>query len=227
MTALRVTGALLALVFASACGGRHHLEQYNFANRGIALVFIEAPSPELLHGWFDIRPSDNAVQAVVRAGASVYKEIEARKAVNRFDSAARQIDFRDELARQTLDRVSRYLGTRRVEKPDSAEYLLEIQLRSFGLDARSNHATYMFTRAEAVLLHRPTGREIWSDRLRARDQMTPWVYGGGVVPSAGISAIALSTVSTADFRRALEQLVDFTSTLITNELRAKLRDVRD
>jgi hypothetical protein len=227
MTAIRVTGALLALVFASACGGRHHLEQYNFSNRSIALVFIEAPSPELLHGWFSIRPSQNAVQNVVRAGAAVYKEIEARKAVTRFDAASRQVDFRDELARRTLERTSRYLGTRVAATPDSADYLLEINMRSFGLDARSNNSTDMFMRAEAVLIHRITGREIWREGIRARDQMTPWVYGGGVVPSAGISAIALSTVSVEDFRRALDQLVDFTSTLITNELREKLRDVRD
>lgn len=227
MTAIRVTGTMLALVFASACGTRHHLDQYNFANRSVALVFLDVPSPELLHGWFNIRPSENAVQTVFRAGASVAKEIEARKAIARFDSASRQVDFRDELARRTLERTSRYLGTRAVQNADSADFLLEIQLNGFGLDARSNNSTSMFTRAEAVLLDRRTGREIWREYVRGHDTLTPWVYGGGRIPSAGISAIALSTVSVSDFREALEQLTTFTSNLITNDLRAKLRDVRD
>jgi hypothetical protein len=227
MTAIRVTGTMMALVLASACGGRHHLEQYNFSNRRVALVFLDEPSPELLHGWFNVRPSENAVQTVFRAGASVAKEIEARKAIARFDSASRQVDFRDQLARRTLERASRYLGTRAVQSADSADFLLEIQMKGFGLDARSNNATYMFTRAEAVLLDRRTGREIWHENVRGSDQMTPWVYGGGRIPSAGISAITLSTVSVAEFREALEQLTTFTSDLITNDLRRKLRDVRE
>ena len=227
MSATRVTGTMLALVLASACGGHHHLEQYNFSNRTIALVFIDPPSPELLHGWFNVRPSENAVQTVFRAGASVAKEIEARKAIARFDSASRQVDFRDQLARRTLERTSRYLGTRAVSTADSADFVLEVQMRSFGLDARSNNATYLFTRAEAVLLDRRTGREIWHEAVRGSDAMTPWVYGGGRIPSAGISAITLSTVTVADFREGLEQLTTYTSNLITNELRRNLRSVRD
>ena len=227
MTAIRVTGALLILVFATACGGRHHLEQYNFSNKTIALVYIDPPSPELLHGWFNIRPSESAVKTVIRAGASVAKEIEARKASGRFDSATKLVNFQSQLAQRTLERASRYLGTRSVTSPDSADFVLEVQMRAFGIDARSNNATYLFTRAEAVLLDRRTGREIWSEAVRGRDQLTPWVYGGGHVPSAGISAITLSTVSISDFHGALEQLVSYTSNLISSELRAKLRDVRD
>lgn len=227
MTAIRVTGSVLALALATACGGRHHLEQYNFSNKRIALVYIQPPAPELLHGWLSLRPNESAVQTVLRTGASVAKEITARRAIARFDSAARSVDLETQLAQRTLERASRYLGTRPVTTPDSADFVLEVQMRSFGIDARSNNATYLFSRAEAVLLDRRTGREIWNEAVRGRDQLTPWVYGGGIVPSAGISAITLATVSVADFQGALEQLVSYTSNLIANELREKLRDVRD
>ena len=227
MTAIRGPATMLALLLAAACGGHHHLDQYNFSNRSIALVYIEPPAPELLHGWYNVRPSESAVQTVFRAGASVAKEIQARRAIARFDSASDQVNFRTQLAERTLARASRYLGTRAVASADSADFILEVQIRSFGLDARSNNATYLFTRAEAVLLDRRTGREIWNQNVRGHDALTPWVYGGGKIPSAGISAITLSTVTVQDFREALEQLVTYTSNLITNELREKLRDVRD
>lgn len=223
----RIPALVLCLVVAAACGGHHHLDQYNFSNRSIALVYIEPPAPELLHGWYNVRPSESAVQTVFRAGASVAKEIQARRAIARFDSASDRVNFRAQLAQRTLERAARYLGTRAVANADSADFILEVQVRSFGLDARSNNATSLFTRAEAVLLDRRTGREIWNEAVRGHEQLTPWVYGGGVVPSAGISAITLSTVTVADFQSALEQLVNYTSTLITNELRDKLRDVRD
>jgi ABC-type uncharacterized transport system auxiliary subunit len=226
------TKTCAAFVFATitvlaACGGHHHLEQYNFSGRTLALAYIEPPSPELLHGWYKVRPSDNTMQAIVRAGASVAKEVEARRASARLDSAALRVNVPSHLAQRTLERASRYLGTRSVTSADSADFVLEIQMRSFGIDARSNNATYLFTRAEAVLIDRRTGREIWNREVHGTDRLTPWVHGSDNLPSAVFTAATLHTVSVADFQEALEQLVTYTSTLITNELRDKLRDVRN
>jgi hypothetical protein len=222
---VRVALLLAAVALLGACR-RHHLEQYNFSGRKLALVYIEPPAPELRHGWYDVRPSEKLVQTVVRAGASVAKEIEARKASARLDSAAARVDIPGILAQRTLDRASRYLGMRAEQNADSADFVLEIQMRSFGIDARSNNATYLYTRAEAVLIDRDTGREIWNDVVSGTDRLTPWVHGTANVPSVIFTAATLHTVSVADFQEALQQLTTYTSTLITNELRDKLRDVR-
>jgi hypothetical protein len=214
------------LVAATACG-KHYLNQYEFEGKTLALVYIEPPSPELLHGWHHVAAGDNAIQAVVRAGAGVAKEAEARRAGDRLDSAAVRVDVASRLADRTLERAGRYLGTRTVTTPESADYVLEIHMRSFGIDARSNNATYLFTRAEAVLLDRRTGREIWNEDVRGTDRLTPYVVGTRDIPSAIITAGTLHNVTVADFQEALEQLTVFTSNLIVNELRDKLRDVRD
>ena len=225
--ALRAAVALATIGVLGACGGHHHLEQYNFSGRTLALAYIDPPSPELRHGWYNVRPSDNTMQAIVRAGASVAKEVEARRASARLDSAALRVSVRSLLSRRTLERANRYLGTRSVASADSADFVLEVQMRSFGIDARSNNATYLFTRAEAVLIDRRTGREIWNRDVHGTDRLTPWVLGTDNIPSAVFTAATLHTVSVADFEQALEQLVTYTSTLITNELRDKLRDVRN
>jgi len=217
--------ALMALAITGACS-RHHLRDYQFADKTIALVFIDPPSPELREGWYNIDPGQTAVQTVVNAGASVAKEVQARRASRRLDSAAARVDVPALLAQRTLERASRYLGTRPVTTPESADFLLEIRMESFGIDARSNRATYLYARAEAVLIDRRTGREIWSEDVRGSDRMTPYVVGTANVPSAIFTAATLHTVSVADFERALNGLVTFTSDLITEELRDKLRDVR-
>jgi len=217
---------VLAGVFAG-CGRKHYLNQYQFSDRTIALVFIDPPSPQLLHGFYDLRWPDNAVQAVAQVGGGVAKEVVARRAIARFDSASRRVNVEDGLAQRTLDRASRYLGTRSSLTPDGADYVLEVTMKSFGLDARYSTATYVFTSAEAVLIDRHTGREIWSTRVRGRNRMTPWVHGTDNVPSSIINAATLSTVSVQDFQTGLEQLVTYTSNLITDELRDKLREVRD
>ncbi|HET9425800.1 MAG TPA: hypothetical protein VFO55_10545 [Gemmatimonadaceae bacterium] len=218
-------GGLLFIV--SGCGRKHYLAEYQFADKSLALSFVDPPSPELRTGLYDLRPSTNPITTVMRAGGGIAKEIEARKASARLDSATRRVDIPARLAQRTLERTALYLGARPVQSPRDADYVIEINMRRFGIDARSSHAAYLYTRAEAVLIDRRTGREIWSVDIHGNDRMTPWVIGTRTVPSSIFTAIGIHNVSVADFQEALEQLVTSSSNAITNQLRDKLRDVRD
>jgi ABC-type uncharacterized transport system auxiliary subunit len=225
--AVRWMVASAVVVILSGCGGKHYLAHYQFADRSMALVYIEPPSPQLLHGWYNLDVGQTAIQTAVRATAGAAKEIEARRAMARLDSASWKVNVQAKLAQRTLERASRYLGTQPVATSVGADFVLEINMRKFGIDAQSSRATYLYTRAEAVLIERRTGREVWSEEVWGSTQLTPWVNGTANVPSAIFTAATLHTVSVADFAEALDQLVTYTSNLITNELREKLRDVRD
>jgi hypothetical protein len=216
-----------AVAILSGCGGRHHLNQYEFRDKTLALLYIEPPDAELVHGIDYVDANDNLLQAVVRAGAGVAKEVTARRATARLDTATKRVDIAAQLASRTLDRASRYLGTRAVSTPNGADFVLELTIKSYGIDARSANATYLFARAEAVLLDRATGREIWSEDVRGSERLTPYVDGGQNIPGTIVSAGTLHTVTVADFQAALEQLATYTANLITNELREKLRDARE
>ena len=221
-----VAMSLLAIGGLAGCGANHHLGDYQFTNRSMALVYIEAPSPELLTGGYGIASASNPVDAVIRAGTGAVKEVEARKASVRLDSATAKVDVAARLSDETLARASRYLGVRPVPKSDDADFLLEVHMRSFGIDARGHDAAYLYTNAEAVLLDRRTGREIWSVEVHGNDRLTPSVDGTERGPAAIITAGTLSKVSVGAFQNALDQLVSYSSTLITDELRSSLRDTR-
>ena len=225
--ARRTLAALSLAAFTLGCGPKHHLDEYRWRDRTLGLEWIEPPEPELLHGWYNLDVDGNAVQTVIQAGSKVAKELEARKARTRLDSAIANVDINARLAQRTLERANRYLGTRMAAEGETPDYVLEIHMKGFGIDARSNNATYLFTRAEAVLIDRRTGREIWSEDVRGTDRLTPFVVGTTSVPSAIFTAATLHTVSVAQFQEALEQLMTYTSTLISDELREDLRDVRD
>jgi ABC-type uncharacterized transport system auxiliary subunit len=224
---IRPIAAITFLSFISACGRKHYLAQYEFSQRTLAMVFLEPPSPELLTGLYTLYPSNSAIRTAARIGGGVAKEVEARRASVRLDSAVRHVDIPTLLAQRTLERTSRYLGTRPVTSSDEADYILELNMRHFGIDARASTATYLYTRAEAVLIDRKTGREIWSVDVHGYDRLTPWVHGNRDIPSSIITAATTSTVSVGDLEEALDQLVTSSSNAITNELRDKLRDVRD
>lgn len=226
---VRVIAAVLGLAASAACGGgRHHLAEYNFSERSMALVIIAPPAPGLLTAGYGVNVNDDAIEAVVKAGSTAAKNVEARRARARLDSATARSDVTDNLAKKTLERTSRYLGARPVASSADADFLLEVHMRSYGLDARGSSAAYLYTNAEAVLLDRRTGKEIWNIRVRGTDRLTPRVRGTGGIPGAGtvIAAGTLHTMSVEDFQAALDQLVNLSSNLMADELRAALRDVR-
>jgi hypothetical protein len=215
------------LVLLTACGNKHHLAEYPFASRTLAVVYIAPPAPELLTAYYDVRGSTNPIDAVVRAGAGVAKEIEGRRASARLDSATARVNIAGVLAQRTLERASRYLGTQPVSDANAADYLMEVHMERFGINAKGDHAAYLFTYAEAVLLDRRTGREIWNINVHGRDRLTPYVSSSSPLPGSVITAATLGNVSVADFQQALNQLMDYSSSLITTELRAALRDARN
>jgi hypothetical protein len=217
--------ALLAT--AAGCGPKHYLAEYQFTDKALALSFIEPPAPELLTGLYNLRASRNPVTLAARVGGGVAKEVEARRASARLDSAAARVDVAGRLAQRTLERTALYLGARPVQSVNEADFVIEINMRRFGIDARSTNAAYLYTRAEAVLLDRHTGREIWSVNISGSDRMTPFVIGTRQIPSSIFTAATIHNITVDEFQEALDQLVTASSNAITYQLRDKLRDVRD
>lgn len=220
-------GALAAAASFSACGGGHHLSEYPFASRTLAVIYIAPPRPELLTPTHSLTTKEGIVDAVVRSGSGVAREREGRRASARLDSATARVNIPAVLAQRTLERASRYLGTQPVTNPAVADYLLEVHLTRFGLNVRDENAAYLFTFAETVLLDRRTGREIWNIKVHGRDRLTPFVSSSSVIPGSVITAATLGSVTVADFQDALNQLAESSSNLVARELRAALRDARN
>jgi hypothetical protein len=220
-------GSISVVAALASCGGGHHLAEYPFTSRTLAVVYIAPPAPELLTSYYDLSSSQNPIEAVVRAGADVAREKEGRRANARLDSATARIDIPAVLAQRTLQRASRYLGTRPITDENAADYLMEVRMERFGINAKADEAAYLFTYAEAVLLDRKTGREIWNVNVHGRDRLTPYVQSTSPIPGSVITASTLGSVSVQDFQGALNQLMDYSSNLITDELRSALRDVRN
>ena len=220
---ITVAGLMLA---TAACGPKHHLKEYQFAEKSIAFAYIAPPAPILTTEGIDLDASTNPVTTVLKAGAAAAKEREARRASAKLDTALKRTDFASILTLKTLERASRYLGTRPVPSPDTADYILEVHMERLGIDVSEEDAAYLFTRAQTVLLDRRTGREIWSVGVRGTDRLTPSVSGADGVPGGIITASTLHSVTVADFQNALNQLALLSSNVIADALRSSLRDAR-
>jgi hypothetical protein len=223
----RIIACVSVSLTIAGCGGHNHLADYNFQSRSIAVIYLAPPRPELVTGWYDVSGVDDPVRAVITAGSDVAKEVVGRKARARLDSATSRVNVDSLMSRTTLERASRYLGARASEDQHNADFILEVHVHSSGIDIRGQSAAYAFMTATAVLLDGPSGREIWSYNVNSRNRLTPFLYGGNRVPTGGITAAVLNSVTVADFQHAVEQLTDFSSNEISDGLREALRDARN
>lgn len=225
--ASRVAVSLVVLAAAAwtACGGGNRLAEYDFSGGTLALVDLGTPRPVLLTGDVDVDTDEGALEAVLDAGSRVAKEASARKARARLDSAASRVDMGEMMADRILERGSRYLGTRPVEAEAEADYLLELGVRDYGIDARSGRDARLFVVADVILLERETGREIWSTEVRGRDRLVPSVEGVDL-PSDIFTAGGLTRISVDDFEGILRGLADVSADAVADQLREDLRDAR-
>ena len=224
-TGVAASLVLLAVAAWAACGGGHRLAEYDFAGGTLAMVDLGTPPPVLLTGDVDVDTDEGALGAVLDAGSRAAKEVSARKARARLDSASRRVDMGEEMAGRILERGSRYLGTNPVESEAEADYLLELDVRDYGIDARGGRDARLFVVADVILLERRTGREIWNTEVRGRDRLVPSVEGVDL-PSDIFTAGGLTQISVDEFEGILRGLADVSADAVADQLREDLRDAR-
>lgn len=217
----------LTALTAIGCGAGNRLADYDYRGRPLVVVYDFPPYPEVLTGpYFPGHPRD-PVHAIIRAGTQIAREIEAERVRERLDSAATLIDVADRVAQGTSERASRYLRTRLTDDEDEAEFILEVRIRDYGIDAEQwEAAAHFFVDAEVVLLAGEDGREIWRTHVRDRDPIAPAIVGRRSAIRNIVTAAALAKLSVEDIARALEQLADYSADHITGRLRSALEDAR-
>lgn len=223
-----VVGGSAALVAASACASSNILHEYDYQNSTLAAVSQIPAHPEVLTGpYFFGRSTGDPMRDIVRLGARVYREVEARSIRERLDSATALVDVGYTLEDRTLERAARYLGSSPVTEVDDADYLLELDVREYGIDAESwEAAAHFYIEADAVLLHAESGTEIWRAEIEESERIAPLVFGRRSTVRDVVTATALGNLSVEEIVDVLEGLADYSARAITDRLRDDLRDAR-
>ena len=84
----------------------------------------------------DMDPGDLLASAL-RAGTTLAKEITADQTRARLDSAMAQVDLPEHIMDGTLQRCSQYLHLLPVYDPDRSDFLFDMYVNSYGIDAES------------------------------------------------------------------------------------------
>ncbi len=223
--------ALRALVtvgvaIASAACASNRLHEFDYRGRDLSVVSAIPLRPDILTGPLFIERTGDPIRDILRTGASVAREVEARAVRARLDEAAGRIDVGYVLEESTLERAARFLGARPVAGDEGGDYVLDLFVVEYGIDAEDWDATaYFYIEADAALLEAESGTEIWRAEISARDPIGPQIWAGRAIRNA-VTAGVLADLSVDEIVVALESLADFSARVITDKLRDDLRDAR-
>jgi hypothetical protein len=227
---LRRCRTVVLLVAASALGCAHgnRLAEFDYRDRAVSVVSDLPRRPEVLTGpYFMGGPSGDPLRDLVRVGARIFREAEAIAIRDRLDEAATRVDVGLVLEDNALDRTARYLGADPVARGSDAEYVLEIIVIEYGIDAEAwDAAAEFYIEADAALLDEASGTEIWRAEIEARDPIGPAIFGGPSAVRDIVTAATIADLSVEEIVDVLESLADFSARVITDQLRDDLRDAR-
>ena len=215
-----------ALLVLAGCGASNRLADYDFRGRTVAVVSDIPPYPEVVTGDFVDADNQSLLATIVHAGSIVAREAQAHKARKRLGEAVRHVDVSQRIADRVLVRGAQYLRARPVDDDREADFLIDIRVRRYGIEAESWNAGAFFELDADVVLIDPRGRVVWKSRVRERDPITTTLFAGATVTNI-VTADALSRLSAEEMREALERLADFAADRMTHELRRDLGKARD
>jgi hypothetical protein len=223
---MRTWGWLL-LPLLGACAHGNHLRDYDYSGRTVTSVSSVPRRPDVLTGPYFVA-ADDPLRALLRAGSRVAVELQARQLRERLDTAVTRIDVAAQLEQSMLDRASRYLGAQPMPGEPDSDFLFDVVVVEYGIDAEEwDAAATFYIEAEASLLHRPTGDEIWRAEVHGRDPIGPGVFGPARGVRNVITAAQLADLSVDELVEALASLAEYAAGAITDRLRDDLRKARD
>jgi hypothetical protein len=228
--------ALLALVAlaGSGCASAGKLAEYDFRDRTVGVISLGSPRPEILtDAELDVNFS-NPLQAALRIGADVAKEVEASRARGRLDQAALEADVSGRMMDRVLHGVAGELRAVPVEDARRAEFELEVVVKRYGIDADTwLGPAHFFVESEVILREAATGRRIWKGKVTEREAISPVVVSAGLGSPAHaalndvVTAAGLASLSPEAMVRMLEALADFSADQVLRNFRRGLEKSRN
>jgi hypothetical protein len=227
----------LLLVVAGGLGGcasAGKLGEYEFRERTVGAVALNTPRPEILTSIeldVDFR---SPLQAALRIGADVVKEVEAARARPRLAEAARSADVGGLMMDRVLRGVAAELRATPVDDVARADFELEVVVKRYGIDAEAWLApAHFFVESEVVLRETATGRRIWKGKVTEKEASTPVLlrsfgpdWERTQIANDVMTAAGLGALSTEEMTRMLEALGEFAADRTLRNFRKGLEKSR-
>ncbi len=215
---------LILIVFVSLglieCSSYKKLINYTFKDHTASAIVTAAPWADVFTDSYMHIDKDNLFRTFLNVGSAIAKEVEAEKVKTLLDSAMKQVNVPERIKNRTLEKGADYLHYRPVQEHSQADYLFDIYIKDYGIDAKSWDAgVYFKIDVKVNLIDNRTGKQIWKKHVQERKPVSRTIFSlGGTTTSNIINAIMLSNLSVEEMIKGFQYMADYTADRIIQKL---------
>ena len=215
---------LVLIVFVSMilieCSSYKKLINYTFKDHTASAIVTAAPWADVFTDSFIQIDKGNLFRTILNVGSTIVKEVEAGKVKTLLDSAMKQVNVPERIKNRTLEKGADFLHYRPIQEHTQSDYMFDIHIKDYGIDAKSWDAGVYF-RIDIIvnLIDNRTGKQIWKKHVQERKPMSRTIFSlGGTTTSNIINAIMLSNLSVEEMIKGFQYLADYTADRIIQKL---------
>lgn len=218
---------VLGVVLLASCTTVNRLNRHSIENATIAANLRVPPEPRLAVSYSIVFDSRNPIGTALSIGSNIAVAAQASRVDNRMREALLSIDVPRIVLDETYSAASKALDARMVSRKYQADYLLDVDVREYGIRADSPRgAVRLYMRMTARLYHNRSGELVWRRNVSFEDRASPTMFGFGDIFGNVVTAGALSELSTQAIADGFEQLAMQSSRELARKLERDLYEVR-
>lgn len=218
--------ALSAAVFVFAsCSSVNHLAEYQFGGTTVAGTMRTPPEPEI-DGNYNVRiDADNPVLTFASVATNLAKATQLEKAEEKMMNALQNVDVPQLVWDETYSRCVRSLASDPIEEINDSDYIFDLEIRNYGLEADSYNAAVKIEIATTARIYATRDRRlIWQKNITAREPMSPEVFGLGSVADTVISTAFIADLTQEEFEKGFAEAAREVAYRIARELEEDIYD---
>ena len=205
---LRVGAAVAVILLLGSCATINRLDRYVIEDASLRTEMRIPPAPTLNIGYSTPVDSGNPIGTVLRVGTTVFKASEAAKAEPIMREALRSVDVPAIVLEETWQACASVLDARPVESGQKADYLLDLDIYEYGIEAPSwSSSVSLHLSMMAIIYHSGSGEIVWRRKHITVDiPASAQMFGLGAAMGDIVSAAVLSSLTVDQLEEGFRRL---------------------
>jgi hypothetical protein len=203
------------------------LDRYRVENSTLAVDMRNPPEPTFDVGLnLTLNPRD-PVTTAISIGTNLAKAGQAEQAGLRMKEALDSVNVPTIFLAEVTTACVDVLGSQLVEEKFQADYILDLDIQRYGVDADSpGSAVTLEMQVTARILDNRSGDLLWERGFDMREQASPSMFGLSGVVGDFINTAAIAGLTTEQMIQGFENLARESARAVSNSLADDLYNAR-
>lgn len=208
----------VAMLLAAGCSS-NKLVEYDLRDSNIAARTFMPPRANVFTNFDLSFDPHNIAGAAIKIGTTIARESQAAKARARLDSAMTMVNVPAIIEEEVLLQAAEMLNFRPVNEVEAADFVFNVDMQKYGIDAQSwDGGTFFVIDAKVELIDAKLQRRVWKGHVDAHEPLSPGIFGLGGSIGNVLDAMALSELSVEEMAIGMEHLANFSAGLVAEKL---------